>query len=186
MKIKVLAIIIILLTVFCGCQGKRGSQETSFSGGIEMEIKSAAFEEGGLIPSEFTCDGADVSPPLTWSSVPAGTKSLALISDDPDAPVGIWVHWVIYNIPPTETGLPKVVPGDEKLENGTIQGKNDFSRIGYGGPCPPSGTHRYYFKLYALDTMLDLKPGATKDQLLKAMDGKILAECQLMGKYKRK
>jgi Raf kinase inhibitor-like YbhB/YbcL family protein len=184
MKINLL-VITLLLTVFYGCWGKGGSQSTSFSGGIEMKIKSTAFEEGGLIPSEFTCDGADVSPPLSWSSVPAGTESLALISDDPDAPVGIWVHWVIYNIPPTAAGLPKVIPGDEKLENGAIQGKSDFGKVGYGGLCPPSGTHRYYFKLYALDTVLNLEPGATRDQLLKAMDGKILAECQLMGRYKR-
>jgi len=152
---------------------------------MEIKIKSTAFKEGGMIPSKYTCDGADISPPLSWDSVPEGTKSLALICDDPDAPMGTWVHWVIFNIPPDTRELPENVPPQKTLANGAKQGINDFRKIGYGGPCPPGGTHRYYFKLYALDTGINLEAGATKSQLLKAMEGHILAEGQLMGKYKR-
>ena len=150
-----------------------------------MKLVSSAFSEGGMIPSQYTCDGKDISPPLQWSDVPEGVKSFALICDDPDAPMGTWVHWVIYNIPDTLRQLPEAVPATEKLSDGTLQGKNDFKRFGYGGPCPPGGTHRYFFKLYALDTKLDLAPGATKAQLLDAMKGHILAEAQLIGKYGR-
>jgi hypothetical protein len=151
-----------------------------------MEIRSSAFKEGELIPSKYTCDGPDISPPLEWSNVPEGTKAFALISDDPDAPVGTWVHWVIFNIPGHEHKLEENVPKTEVLKNGARQGKNDFGRIGYGGPCPPGGTHRYYFKLYALKKELDLKPGSTKRELLKAMEGYVLAEAYLMGKYSRR
>jgi len=151
-----------------------------------MEIRSTAFREGEMIPSKYTCDGPDISPPLEWSDPPSGTKSFALISDDPDAPVGTWVHWVIFNIPGSERKLEENIPRTEVLKNGARQGKNDFGRIGYGGPCPPGGTHRYYFKLYALDIELDLKAGATKRDLLKAMEGHVLAETYLMGKYRRK
>lgn len=151
----------------------------------KIEVKSSAFEANGMIPKKYTCDGEDISPPLSWSGVPEGTKSLALISDDPDAPMGTWVHWVIYNIPPTEKGLQEAFPTDEKLSNGTLQGITDFKRIGYGGPCPPSGVHRYFFKLYALDTKLSLDAAVTKKQLLDAMQGHILAQGELMGKYKR-
>ena len=150
-----------------------------------MELTSPAFNEGAMIPDKYTCDGADVSPPLKWGELPAGTKSLALICDDPDAPVGTWVHWVYYDIPADRQGLPeKVAPHDRPAEDGT-QGKNDFRKIGYGGPCPPGGTHRYYFKLYALDTTLNESPGATKKQVLKAMGNHIIGQTQLMGKYKR-
>ena len=152
---------------------------------MEIEVKSEAFEEGGMIPKKYTCDGEDVSPPLSWTGVPEGTEALALICDDPDAPVGTWVHWVIFNIPPDTTGLSENIPPERVLESGTRQGRNDFGNIGYGGPCPPRGTHRYYFKLYALDKKVDLEPGATKDELLKAMEGHILAEGRLMGRYKR-
>jgi len=151
-----------------------------------MKLISSAFKEGEMIPSKYTCDGPDVSPPLEWSDAPAGTKSFALISDDPDAPVGTWVHWVIFNIPANEHKLEENVPKTEVLKNGARQGKNDFGRLGYGGPCPPGGTHRYFFKLYALDRELDLRPGATKRDLLKAMEGHVLAEAYLMGKYKRR
>jgi len=151
-----------------------------------MEIKSPAFKEGELIPSKYTCDGPDISPPLEWSDAPAGTRSFALISDDPDAPVGTWVHWVIFNIPANVNKLDEDVPKKDVLSNGARQGRNDFGRFGYGGPCPPGGTHRYYFKLYALDKELDLKAGSTKRDLLKAMEGHVLAEAYLMGKYKRK
>jgi Raf kinase inhibitor-like YbhB/YbcL family protein len=153
--------------------------------GGTMKLISSAFEEGGLIPEKYTCDGTDMSPPLKWDSLPEGTKSLALICDDPDAPMGTWVHWVYYDIPVSTTGVPENVASDERPQIGGIQGTNDFRRIGYGGPCPPSGTHRYYFKLYALDTLLNLLPGATKKQLVKAMENHIVGQVQLMGKYRR-
>jgi Raf kinase inhibitor-like YbhB/YbcL family protein len=150
-----------------------------------MEIKSSAFGSGEMIAAKYTCDGADFSPPLEWTGSPAGTKSFALICDDPDAPMGTWVHWVIYDIPPTATMLAGGITREKELPGGGTQGFNDFRKIGYGGPCPPGGTHRYFFKLYALDAMLGLKPGITKDQLLKAMKGHILAETQMMGTYRR-
>ena len=150
-----------------------------------MEIKSSAFGNGESIPAKYTCDGADFSPPLEWSGSPAGTKSFALICDDPDAPMGTWVHWVLYDIPSATTMLAEGITREKELPGGGTQGINDFRRIGYGGPCPPGGTHRYFFKLFALDAMLGLKPGITKDQLLKAMRGHILAEAQAMGTYRR-
>jgi Raf kinase inhibitor-like YbhB/YbcL family protein len=152
---------------------------------MTLKLTSTAFDEGGTIPSQYTCDGQNISPPLAWSDLPEGTKTLALIADDPDAPRGTWVHWVVYQIPPTERGLPENVPARETLDDGTRQGTNDFKKPGYGGPCPPSGTHRYFFKLYALDTSLNLPPAATKDQLLKAIEGHILAQGQLMARYAR-
>lgn len=150
-----------------------------------MEIKSSVFDEGGMIPKRYTCDDADISPPLSWTGAPEGTKSFVLISDDPDAPVGTWVHWVIFNIPANIGELPEMVPPSKSLPDGTKQGTNDFRKIGYGGPCPPGGTHRYYFKLYALDTKLNLDAGATKADVTRAMQGHILAECHLMGRYSR-
>jgi Raf kinase inhibitor-like YbhB/YbcL family protein len=153
--------------------------------GMAIKLTSSAFVENGLIPKQYTCDSKDISPPLKWESVPEKTKSFALICDDPDAPMGTWVHWVLFNLPANKRELPENLPPIATLPDGSRQGKNDFGKIGYGGPCPPSGTHRYYFKLYALDQPLDLKAGATKGQLLKAMEGHILAEGQLMGKYKR-
>jgi Raf kinase inhibitor-like YbhB/YbcL family protein len=152
---------------------------------VTLKLTSTAFEEGGMIPAQYTCDGQNVSPPLSWSNLPEGTKTLALIADDPDAPRGTWVHWVVYQIPATEKGLPENVPARETLDSGARQGKNDFKNTAYGGPCPPSGTHRYFFKLYALDTDLNLPSGATKDQLLKAAEGHTLAQGQLMARYTR-
>ncbi len=168
-------------------QTTKEQPKTGTTGETKMAIKitSPAFEEGGMIPKKYTCDGEDVSPPLVWTSVPIGTKSFALICDDPDAPMGTWVHWVLFNLPADTKELSENIPPQKILENGAKQGTNDFRKIGYGGPCPPSGTHRYYFKLYALDTEIDLEAGITKAQLLKAMEGHILAEGQLMGKYKR-
>ena len=151
-----------------------------------MEISSPAFKAGESIPSKYSCDDLDVSPPLIWKNVPEGTESLALICDDPDAPSGTFVHWVLYNLPPDAGSFEENVPKKDKLGNGALQGKNDFGRLGYGGPCPPSGTHRYYFKLYALDSMLEEKQGMTKKELLKAMETHVLEEIQLMGRYKRK
>lgn len=150
-----------------------------------MELTSAAFVLGAMIPAAYTCDGRDISPPLKWSSPPSGTTSFALISDDPDAPVGTWVHWVIWNIPADARGLEENRPKSETLPNGARQGTSDFRRIGYGGPCPPSGTHRYFFKLYALDTTLDLPSRTTKTDLEAAMEGHVLAQAELMGKYRR-
>ena len=138
-----------------------------------------------MIPKKHTCDGDDISPPLEWESVPENAKSIALISDDPDAPMGTWVHWVYYDIPVSINGLPENLTPVENPEIGGKQGTNDFGRIGYGGPCPPGGTHRYYFKIYALDTTLNLSPGAEKKKLLEAMEGHIIEQAQTIGKYKR-
>ena len=153
---------------------------------MTIQLTSSAFTEGASIPSKYTSDGEDISPPLKWSNVPQETKSLALICDDPDAPIGTWVHWVLYGIPPTVTVLPEGVPSTEALDNGARHGINDFKKLGYGGPSPPRGTHRYFLKLYALDTELDLEPGAKKKDLVRAMKGHILAQGQLMGTYERK
>jgi Raf kinase inhibitor-like YbhB/YbcL family protein len=152
---------------------------------MTLKLTSTAFADGGEIPPKYTCDGADYSPPLAWSGVPERAKSLALVVDDPDAPGGTWVHWVIYQIPAAEKGFTAGTPAPDVVPADARQGKNDFGRVGYGGPCPSDGTHRYYFKLYALDTDLNLPSAATKDQLLKAVDGHVLAEGQLMGRYAR-
>lgn len=164
------------------------AQQASQKGGPAMSLKltSAAFQPGGTIPKKFTCDGPDVSPALAWSGAPAGTKSFALIMDDPDAPVGTWVHWVLYDLPAGMHELAENVAKQEELPDGARQGRNDFRRIGYGGPCPPPGpAHRYFFKLYALDAKLGLKPGATKADVEKAMKGHVLAQGELMGRYGR-
>ena len=151
---------------------------------MTLKLESTAFAEGAPIPRIYTCDGKDVSPPLSWTGAPKGTSSFALICDDPDASK-TWVHWVIFDLPPSTTGLPQgVAPQDRSV--GGVQGTNDFRKIGYGGPCPPSGTHRYFFKLYALDTSLGLHPGATKAQLEAAIQGHIVATAQLVGMYARK
>ncbi|MBN1391340.1 MAG: YbhB/YbcL family Raf kinase inhibitor-like protein [Sedimentisphaerales bacterium] len=184
-KLAFLALIPMIL--FCCCKGKEQA-DSEAAGGEKMEIKvtSSAFAEGGLIPAKYTCDGSDISPPLQWEGVPEGTKSIALISDDPDAPMGTWVHWVLFNLLADSNELEEDIPSDKTLPNGAKQGTTDFKRIGYGGPCPPSGTHRYFFKIYALDTKLDLAASAKKSDLLKAMEGHILGQGQLIGKYKRK
>jgi Raf kinase inhibitor-like YbhB/YbcL family protein len=155
------------------------------TGGKAMKLISTAFDEGAMIPEKYTCDDIDISPPLNWSSVPEGTKSFAIICDDPDAPMGTWVHWVIYNLPANINELSENVPDLDILPNGVKQGKNDFGKIGYGGPCPPGGTHRYYFKIYALNEEFNIEAGITKSELLKAIEGHILSEGQLMGRYKR-
>lgn len=151
-----------------------------------FELSSSAFKAGDSIPRRYTCEGEDVSPPLHWSVPPAATKSFVIIVDDPDAPVGTWVHWVMYDLPLDLRGLTEGIPATDHLSNGALQGLNDFKRIGYGGPCPPPGkAHRYYFKLYALDVTLNLKPRATKAQVLDASKGHVLAEAQLMGRFAR-
>jgi Raf kinase inhibitor-like YbhB/YbcL family protein len=152
-----------------------------------MQLSINAFAEGQPIPGKFTCDEKNVSPPLKWSGVPPGTKSLALIADDPDAPVGTWVHWVVFDLPANLNELSEDLPKGQYTPGGGKQGLNDFKHLGYGGPCPPpGGPHRYFFKLYALDAILDLKPGITKKDLERAMDERIMVQAQLMGVYQRK
>jgi len=148
-------------------------------------LSSTSFTEGDPIPQRYSCDGEDISPPMQWTDPPEDTVSFALIVDDPDAPVGTWVHWVLYNLPADTRSLTEAFPSDADLPDGSKNGENSWGRLGYGGPCPPGGTHRYFFKLYALDLMLDIAAGATKDQLLQAMEGHILAESDLMGTYTR-
>ena len=150
-----------------------------------ISITSTAFTEGGMIPKQYTCDAEDVSPDLAWTDVPEGTKSLALICDDPDAPMGTWVHWVLFNLPPDISELHAEIPSKETLKNNARHGKNDFGKFGYGGPCPPGGTHRYFFKLYALDTELLLGPEQDKPSLLEAMSGHVIGEGRLVGTYER-
>jgi Raf kinase inhibitor-like YbhB/YbcL family protein len=153
--------------------------------GSAIGLTSPAFDHGAMIPTKYTCDGQNVSPPLEWTSVPTGTMSFAIICDDPDAPMGTWVHWIYYDIPANAKGLPEDVGPQEHPKCGGTQGTSDFGSIGYGGPCPPGGTHRYFFKSYALDVMLDLAPGATKSEVVKSMKGHILEKLELMGRYKR-
>ena len=150
-----------------------------------MKLKSSAIATDGVIPLKYTGDGIDISPPLSWSDSPEGTESFVLICDDPDAPRGTFVHWVLYNLPAATRGLPENLSREPRLTNLGVQGKNDFGKLGYGGPCPPSGTHHYFFKLYALSQQIDLAPGATKAQVEKAMRGHILATSEIIGLYRR-
>ena len=158
------------------------------SGGadVSLELKSPDFTPGGDIPKQFTCEGANISPALKWNDPPTAAKSFVLIADDPDAPVGTWVHWAIFDLPANLRALPQNVPKNEQSADGTRQGRNDFGEIGYGGPCPPPGKpHRYFFKLYALDAKLNLAPGATKQQVERAMQGHILAQGECIGRFSR-
>ncbi len=178
---------VVVASVSVSCQTK----ETNKAAGkgkekVVFTITSTAFKHEGMIPSQYTCDGANISPQLAWTNPPDSTKSFALICDDPDAPVGDWVHWVMFNIPPETRELKEKISDDAVLPNGARHGITDFRGYGYGGPCPPSGTHRYFFKLYALDTMLPAKEQVTKKDLLEAMKGHILEKTELMGKYARK
>jgi Raf kinase inhibitor-like YbhB/YbcL family protein len=153
---------------------------------MSFKLVSAAFSDGETIPVRYTCDAEDVSPPLAWEDAPDGTKSLALICDDPDAPMGTWVHWVLYDLSAKFSQLSEAIPPAQVTPDGAKQGKNDFGRFGYGGPCPPPGpAHRYFFKLYALDIEPGLPAGATKADLLQAIEGHVLEEAQIMGKYQR-
>jgi hypothetical protein len=190
------ALIILLITSpFAGLQpsseGFNRSAETEAfqpQGGHTMAftVTTTAFSVGGEIPKKYTCDGADLSPALAWNDVPAGTKTFALIADDPDAPVGTWTHWVIWDIPAKLTGLAENVLKTDTLADGTRQGRNDFRRIGYGGPCPPPGKpHRYFFRLFALDSKLEVAAGARRAELERAMSGHVLAQAEVMGKYGR-
>ncbi|HEX2769676.1 MAG TPA: YbhB/YbcL family Raf kinase inhibitor-like protein [Geobacteraceae bacterium] len=168
-------LVAILVVCYSSAMGKEGKEMT------ELKITSPAFVTNGYIPARFTCDGTDINPPLEIARVPAEAKSLALIVDDPDAPVGMWVHWVVWNIDPSTREI-----AEDTVPHEATQGKNDWKRNGYGAPCPPSGVHRYFFKLYALDTKLNLGAGTTKRDLEKAMEGHILAKSELIGLYKRR
>src|SRR5712691_1189072 len=193
-----LCVFLCVVVLLCSCssrnqntagENRNRSEVTNANEGLggKMDIKltSTVFQDGGMIPAKYTCDGASISPPLEWSGVPRTAKSLALICDDPDAPGRTWVHWVVFDLPASRMTLPENVPPQEAIAGGGKQGMTDFKKIGYGGPCPPSGTHRYFFKIYALDTETSLGPGATKDQLLKAMEDHAIADGQLMGRYQR-
>jgi hypothetical protein len=195
-----ICIALLLLAALCSCQrspesgasnraengaAEKGSEEAGAPRPV-IKLTSAAFQEGGSIPKKYTCDDANASPPLAWDVVPPNAKTIALIADDPDAPRGTWVHWVLFNLPASARELRENVPTQDKISGGGAQGTNDFKRVGYGGPCPPpGGPHRYFFKLYALDTELPPDSSTTKDKLLTAMQGHIVAQGQLMGKYER-
>ncbi len=190
---KQLAVMLLTGAVFliAACQGDKraeiGGQEAiaeSSQDDVMPQIKltSSAFIHEGMIPARYTCDGDDISPEIAWSNYPKGTKSMALICDDPDAPGGTWVHWVAYNIPPADSSLSAKMLADCEQ---CLQGRNSWGNNSYGGPCPPGGTHRYFFKIYALDTMLDLEAGATKEKLLEAIEGHVLGMGELMGRYQR-
>ena len=186
MQKKILALTVILLCQL-QCGGGVGSTAGEEVSTMRFALGSDSFMDGQDIPVRHTCDGPDVSPALAWGEPPPGTKTFALICDDPDAPVGTWVHWVIFNLPAATRVLPESVPKTKDLADGSRQGMNDFRRIGYGGPCPPPGpAHRYFFRLYALSKMLELPAGATQADVLRAMEGSILATAQCMGRYGRK
>ena len=181
-RISPAACLLVLLAGVAASCSQRASESTP----LALELTSPDFASGGTVPKALTCDGSDSSPALQWKAPPSGTQTLVMIADDPDAPVGTWVHWVAYNIPSTLRTLPQNFPKTEQLPDGTRQGKNDFDKIGYGGPCPPAGKpHRYFFKLYAIDTKLDLKPGATKKEVEHAIQGHILARGEYVGRYSR-
>ncbi len=175
-----------LVQMTCQAQSQQQPSNTQEGKSMAFRLSSPAFAHEATIPVKYTCDGPDVSPPLKWDGLPDGTQSLVLICDDPDAPMGTWVHWVMYNIPTSVTELPEGVPTEPTVLNGIVQGINDFKRIGYGGPCPPAGKpHRYFFKLYAVDIPTNWESGLTKAAVLKKIEGHILGEAQLMGRYQR-
>lgn len=177
------AFIIALLLPLCLSGGASYSQTGGKSKTMNtLSVQSTAFNHNDMIPSKYTCDGANVSPQMKWSGAPAGTKSYALLCDDPDAPVGDWVHWILFNIPAGTTELPEHFAKTAGIKAGIT----DFRKLEYGGPCPPSGVHRYFFKVFALDTVLTLKEGATKAELLQGMEGHVLAKGELVGRYSRK
>ncbi len=185
MKIQwLLLVLAVSLSPVAGCAQERGAPagaDQTEEAAMSLTLRSDSFDNGQAIPPRFTADGADVSPALTIEGVPEGAVSLALIVDDPDAPMGTWVHWVVWNLPAGTTEIP-----EGRLPQGGVQGTNSWGRAAYGGPSPPSGTHRYFFKLYALDTALDLSPKANKNMLLRTMEGHVLARAELMGTYTRR
>lgn len=181
----------ILFTSLVSCSSCGNSNIEATNHGLLTDVfpflfSSSAFKSGDTIPMVYTCDSTNISPPLHWSNPPANTGSFAIIMDDPDAPMGTWVHWILYNIPTSDTGLAAHFPMDSVLADGTKQGFTSFRTTGYGGPCPPDGVHRYFFKLYALDAKLSVPAGLTKAELLNAMKGHILGETELVGRYSRK
>ena len=183
-RTKIIFAAMLLAVFYMACNAENSPTNETV---MTIQITTTAFAEGQPIPSRHAYDQQDISPALQWSGVPAAAKSLALICDDPDAPMGTWVHWVLYDLPPVGSGLGEGVPKTPQLPNGAKQGVNDYKQIGYGGPYPPPGKpHRYFFKLYALDVLPELKPGLTKKELLLAMEGHVVAEGQLMGTYQRK
>jgi hypothetical protein len=178
-----LSVVCLVGTLLVGCESRELLPK---EGAMVLSVSSTAFQEGAKIPSKYTCQGQDVSPPIAWGEPPVRTQSFALIMDDPDAPGGVFTHWVLFNIPSSSRELLEAVPGQAQLPSGALQGKNDFGIIGYGGPCPPPGRpHRYQFTLYALDRSLELKAGASKKQAIDAMRGHILAQGQVIGTYQR-
>jgi Raf kinase inhibitor-like YbhB/YbcL family protein len=187
-KLAALVCMLGLFLASCGSGGNPGTPAPAAGAAGQIQVSSVAFNQGAAIPQKYTCQGEDSSPSIRWSAPPAGTKSLALIMDDPDAPGGTWVHWVVYNLPPLTTelveGASRARAATFQLPEGARQGKTSFNRTDYGGPCPPSGTHHYYFHLYALDTLLD-GDGLNKAAVLKAMDGHVLAQGELMGTYSK-
>lgn len=184
---------LLIVLALAGCANRSqvtqpSPANTSNNNKAEIKLTSSAFSEGQPIPRAYTCDGVNISPPLEWSGVPKTARTIAIVCDDPDAPDapgGAWVHWVLYNLPADNIGLVENLPATESLKAGGFQGTNEFGKIGYGGPCPPSGTHRYFFHVYALDSDLPLKAGATKAELMKAIEGHTLLQGQLMGTYRR-
>ena len=193
MKRTSLLVLVFLLLTGCSAGQQPAPSSPGGAAPAALTISAPAFAPGQPIPEQYTCQGADQSPELVWSSVPEGTQSLALIVDDPDAPAGTWVHWVVYNLPPESRGLPvgasaanpAASAASSQLPAGAQQGKSSFNRQDYGGPCPPSGSHRYFFKLYALDTTISGE-GLDANALRKAMDGHVLAQGELMGTYQKK
>ncbi|MGC8764821.1 MAG: YbhB/YbcL family Raf kinase inhibitor-like protein [Brevinematia bacterium] len=153
---------------------------------MSIKLKSPSFKNGDMMPSKYAYDRENLSPPLEWENIPSNAKSIAIICDDPDAPVGNWVHWIIFNIPATKKGLAENISKNPELPDGSRQGRNDYGKIGYDGPCPPYGTHRYVFKIFALDTMLDLKAGCSRGEIINAMKNHILDKGELTGLYSRK
>lgn len=153
---------------------------------MSINVTSPRFEKGKPIPQKFTCDGDNISPLIRWDGLPKATVSVVLLMDDPDAPNGTYTHWIVYNLPPDSDGLEEIVPIQKNLDNGAIQGKNDFGKYGYGGPCPPQGeTHRYFFKVFALDKKLDQEDGADRETLLQSIEGRVIDQGEYMGTYKR-
>ncbi len=174
-----LILVVLALVVPAGVRGQKPSSS-------KIELKTTSFTPGGFIPKRFTCEAADVSPALAWTDPPPGTQSFAIIEDDPDAPSGTFVHWLVYNLPAAYRRLPEALSGNDQMPGGERQGTNDFSRTGYSGPCPPPGRpHRYFIRLYALDAKLDLRPAARRKELDAAMQGHILAQAELMGRFQR-
>lgn len=193
LRCKKTALIVFVIMLLAGCQSggqtataQKSSSDKSGDSNMTFSLQSPSFSNGSPIPRKFACEGSDSSPALQWDNFPANTQSLALIVDDPDAPAGTWTHWVVYDLPPNARQLPEGAPKQPSLADGGAQGTNDFGKIGYGGPCPPPGKpHRYFFKLYALNAKLNLKPGATRAQVEQAMQDHVIGKAEWMGTYQR-